>query len=133
MEELALPAARPSVGRARDFVRAALAERGVDTWMLELLTSELASNVVVHSQTDFTIMIRLDAHVRIEIHDGAAATEAFRELIGNPPEFTEGSPGGRGLPLVQRLSSRFGLADEPGVRNGKVVWFELDWDDLGVG
>jgi len=130
VEELALPAELPSVGRARDFVRAVLATRDVDPWVVELLTSELTTNVVRHAETDFTVMIGSDQCVRVEIHDGAAATEAFRELVNTPPELTHASPGGRGLPLVHRLASRFGLSDEPGAQNGKVVWFELEWIEL---
>ena len=130
MEELALAAELVSVGLARTFVRDALAPREVDPWIVELLTSELATNVVRHAETQFTVVIAFDEHVRVEIHDGMAATAAFRELVRAPPEFAEDSPGGRGLPLVRRLSSRFGLHDEPGVHNGKVVWFEIEWTEL---
>jgi hypothetical protein len=28
------------------------------------------------------------------------------------------------------MASRFGLDAEPGVHNGKIVWFELEWSDL---
>jgi anti-sigma regulatory factor (Ser/Thr protein kinase) len=132
VKEIALDAELLSVGLARDFVRVLLAEHQTDTWIVELLTSELVTNVVLHAASEFTVMIGFEQRVRVEIHDGAAATEAFRELVNNPPEFTDDSPGGRGLPLVHRLSSRFGLADEPGVRNGKIVWFEIDWTDFAL-
>jgi anti-sigma regulatory factor (Ser/Thr protein kinase) len=132
MDELSLAAELLSVALARDFVRAALAGRDVDTWVVELLTSELATNVVRHAESAFTVMIAFDEHVRVEIHDGAAATATFRDLVAHPPAFSEDRPGGRGLPLVHRLSSRFGLDDEPGVHDGKIVWFEVEWSDLDV-
>ena len=98
-----------------------------------LLTSELVANVVRHAQTDLTVAVQFDEYVRIEVHDGAAATEAFRELLaGAPTSVPAESPGGRGLGLVRGLASRFGLADEPGVWNAKIVWFELDLDNLAM-
>jgi anti-sigma regulatory factor (Ser/Thr protein kinase) len=129
VEQIALEADVRSVGLARDFVRAQLADQGA-TFTAELLISELTTNVVRHAETDFTVMVGCDSCVRVEVHDGAAATEAFRAIVNDPPPFEGGSPGGRGLSLVARMSSRFGLADEPGVRNGKVVWFELDATNL---
>jgi anti-sigma regulatory factor (Ser/Thr protein kinase) len=126
VEEIALAADVRSVGAARDFVRAQLADRQLGTFAAELLTSELTTNVVRHADTEFTVMVGVDPCVRVEVHDGVAATDAFRAIVDDPPAFVADSPGGRGLGLVARLSSRFGLADEPGVSNGKVVWFELD-------
>src|SRR5579862_3293966 len=130
VEVIALAADVCSVGAARDFVRAQLADRHLETFTTELLTSELTTNVVRHAETEFTLMVGVDPCVRVEVHDGVAATDAFREIVADPPPFSPGSPGGRGLTLVARLSSRFGLADEPGVREGKIVWFELDQTDL---
>jgi len=130
VEQIALAADVRSVGLARDFVRAELADRQLVTFTAELLISELTANVVRHAATDFTVMVGCDPCVRIEVHDGAAATDAFRAIVDDPPPFEAGSPGGRGLTLVARMASRFGLADEPGERNGKVVWFELDAANL---
>ena len=135
MNEIALAADVCSVGLARDFVCAQLADRLLATFTAELLTSELTTNVVRHAETEFTVMVSVDPCVRVEVHDGVAATEAFREIVADPPPFAPGSAGGRGLTLVARLSTRFGLSDEPGVREGKIVWFELDateLDPLGV-
>jgi hypothetical protein len=61
-----------------------------------------------------------------------AATEAFRELVDTPPAVAPTEPGGRGLAMIHALANRFGLADEPGEWNGKVVWFELDPADLAT-
>jgi anti-sigma regulatory factor (Ser/Thr protein kinase) len=96
-----------------------------------LLTSELVTNVVKHAGTQLTLVVRVEPGVRVEVHDGVAATRAFREILARPPtDVPATSPGGRGLGLVSALASRFGLDDEPGEWDGKVVWFELDPADL---
>jgi anti-sigma regulatory factor (Ser/Thr protein kinase) len=87
-----------------------------------LMTSELVTNVVLHANTDVTVSITRGPPVRVEVSDGAAATDAFRELIGAPAMPRPSSTGGRGLAFVTALASRVGLDDVPG--GGKVVWFE---------
>ncbi len=133
MDSITLAPEPASVPAARHFVRGFLNERNLQTEVAELLTSELVSNVVRHARTDIAVMLTFDECLRIEVHDGQAATEAFREIVSAPPApvdvpFT--SPGLRGLPLVRHLATRFGLADERGIWNGKIVWFEIDPEDL---
>jgi anti-sigma regulatory factor (Ser/Thr protein kinase) len=133
VESITLGAEPASVGTARRFVLAEFAERALESSVAVLLTSELVSNVVVHARTQLAVVLLFDPCVRIEVHDGAAATQAFREILESPrarrpPE----SVGGRGLPLVRGLASRFGLSDEPGRWKGKIVWFELDPADLAI-
>jgi DNA primase len=68
--------------------------------------------------------VRAGPPVRVEVSDGIAATDRFRDLLnaaGPMPALS--ASGGRGLPLLRLLASRVGLDDEP--RGGKVVWFEL--------
>jgi phosphoserine phosphatase RsbU/P len=83
---------------------------------LELLTSEVCSNAVRHAASDFTVVVRYDGTVvRVEVGDGSRALPVPR----NPkPEDT----GGRGMFLVDQLSSSWGVA--PTVE-GKRVWFEV--------
>jgi anti-sigma regulatory factor (Ser/Thr protein kinase) len=126
MQSITLQSEPQSVGRARHFVTAACVERHVEPLVAELLTSELATNVVLHVKREFTVRVGFALCVRVEVHDGLAATNVFREIITNPPACSIGSPGGRGLPLVGRLASRFGLDDDLGIWHGKIVWFELD-------
>jgi anti-sigma regulatory factor (Ser/Thr protein kinase) len=117
---------------ARVFVADRFVERDLDPSLAVLLTSELVANVVRHAGTDLTVAIEFDESVRIEVHDGAAATEAFRDILAAASTSVPvASPGGRGLGLVRMMSSGFGLAEEPGIWNGKIVWFELDVADLG--
>jgi anti-sigma regulatory factor (Ser/Thr protein kinase) len=127
VDSIALPAELASVGFARRFVFSILVHRLSDPSVAVLLTSELVTNVVRHAQTDFTVAVTSDLGVRVEVHDGMAATDAFREILARPPtDVPAESPGGRGLGLVRALASRIGLDDAPGTSDGKIVWFELD-------
>lgn len=89
-----------------------------------LLTSELVTNVIRHAHTAVTVAVEPGPPFRVEVHDGVAATEAFRDLIARkPPPAPHTASSGRGLSLLHDLAARFGLDDDPD--GGKVVWFEL--------
>jgi anti-sigma regulatory factor (Ser/Thr protein kinase) len=123
MESFTLPAEPASVAAVRASV-ATCAEGRVDVQMAVLLASELVTNVVLHARTDMTIQIRPGPPFRVEVHDGIAATKAFRDMIANPPPAADvQASGGRGIGLVHSLAARLGLDDDD--RGGKVVWFEL--------
>ena len=127
MESITFAADERNISVARRFIVEHFAEHDLDSSVAELLTSELVTNVVRHARTEIGLVVRFDPSVRIEVHDGVAATEAFRELfersrISVPAD----ALGGRGLPLLRALAGRYGLDDEPGTREGKIVWFELD-------
>ena len=67
----------------------------------------------------FTVVVHpADGTVRVEVHDGGSeASPDLREsgsLAGS----------GRGLGLVESLAARWGHL---GGRDGRVVWFEVDW------
>lgn len=115
-----------SVAAARRFVHDLLERAGADDFPAVLLTSELAANVVEHACTDFDIVVTIDdTVVRVEIHDGVAVTEAFRDLIANPPFAVEAtSLRGRGLLFLGSSATRFGLIDNG--PDGKAIWFEID-------
>lgn len=88
-----------------------------------LLVSEVATNAVVHTASGkggtFTIVVRPgDSVIRVEVHDGGSETPPDIR----PPEDLAGS--GRGLGLVESLATRWGHL---GNRDGRVVWFEVDW------
>jgi anti-sigma regulatory factor (Ser/Thr protein kinase) len=131
VQSITLPPDLPNIGAARRFVRAQLEHDGADfdIDVALLLTTELVSNVVRHARTDLmvSVSISVESSIRVEVHDGQAATDAFRELLASPEVVVPATTfGGRGLGLVAALASRFGLSDEPGPGNGKIVWFELD-------
>lgn len=107
-----------SVGSARAFVEATLS-----AWNLEplidtatLLTSELATNAVLHARTPFRLSIVLDTDLVIEVTDGSA--DLPREGEADP-----GAERGRGLQVLANLADRWGTRTE---REGKTIWFALD-------
>lgn len=60
--------------------------------------------------------------VRVEVHDGAAPTAAFRELFDGPVTIVDANAAnGRALSLMRSSAILCGLIDKDG---GKVVWFE---------
>jgi len=81
-----------------------------------LLVSELASNVVRHAGTPFSLCADVTAfNVRVEVADGTA----------DPPVVLSPEPseqGGRGMLLVSQLADNWGTEPIP---DGKLVWFEL--------
>ncbi len=86
----------------------------------ELLTSELVTNALVHTDDGAVLTATVGSGVlRVEVRDYVGGVPRPRA-----PEREERT-GGRGLVLVQSL------ADDWGVRpceRGKSVWFELDAD-----
>jgi anti-sigma regulatory factor (Ser/Thr protein kinase) len=123
---LTLSPERASAAAARGLVRdvlSALSDEVRDVAVL--LTSELVSNVVVHAETNVRVTVTDGPPVRVEVHDGVAATDAFRDIVERrAPMAPPTALGGRGVGLVHDLASRLGLTDDPD--GGKVVWFELD-------
>lgn len=84
----------------------------------ELLTSEIVTNALVHTDDEAIITATVRAHtLRVEVRDFVADGPKPRV-----PDADDGT-GGRGLFLVQSLADTWGVCAE-GV--GKVVWFELD-------
>lgn len=91
---------------------------------VEIVVSELLSNGVRHAGGLLVITLRyVHRHgrdrIRIEVHD----TNATFPRRAEPDDDAES---GRGLLLVQSLSSTFGWTSATG---GKVVWAELDLPD----
>ncbi|HEX2046989.1 MAG TPA: ATP-binding protein [Acidimicrobiales bacterium] len=83
---------------------------------VELLATETATNAMRHAGTEATVIVRyLGDRVRVEVGDGSSALPQLRTPR---PEET----GGRGLSLVETLSSRWGVTPTVG---GKRVWFEV--------
>jgi anti-sigma regulatory factor (Ser/Thr protein kinase) len=108
--------ARPgSVRAARRFVVSVVRETEVDADVAELLTSELATNAVVHAGSAFEVRVRTaDSTVRVEIvNDEPELLASLRE----PDE-----RGGRGLAIIESLAARWGTESD---RGHKIVWFEL--------
>ena len=122
---LRLPAELRSASVARAFVERELSGHVDDLPAVVLMTSELVTNGALHANTAVTVTVREGPPVRVEVHDDAAATDAFREIVtAGRPIPNASAVRGRGLDLVRALSTRLGLDDDPD--GGKVVWFEVD-------
>ncbi len=84
----------------------------------ELLTSELVTNALVHTDHDAVLTATVSpGGLRVEV----------RDFVGRRPRLrmpdTDDGTHGRGLILVQSLADAWGVRTH-GV--GKSVWFELD-------
>jgi anti-sigma regulatory factor (Ser/Thr protein kinase) len=102
-------ARRWAAGVARDW---GMAE--VET--LALLTSELATNAVVHAQSDFEVKLTMGVElVRVEVADSDPRLPIVLTMS------VDGTAG-RGLGVVQALASAWGFDERV---PGKSVWFEL--------
>ncbi|MHC5902303.1 ATP-binding protein [Streptomyces sp. S6] len=83
----------------------------------ELLTSELVTNALVHTDDDAVLTATVGPEgLHVEVRDFVA------RLPRPEPVRTDDSTGGRGLFLVQSLADAWGVRPH-GI--GKAVWFEL--------
>jgi hypothetical protein len=116
------PADPAIAGAARAFVsehlhRLALEHRADDA---VLLADELVTNAILHARTGFELRITaVQDRARVEVVDDCPTLPVAGTL-------TARALSGRGLKLVQSLSTRWGA--HPGPPPGKTVWFELDSD-----
>lgn len=84
----------------------------------ELLTSELVTNALVHTDHDAVLTATVGARrLHVEVRDFVGRRPRLRV-----PDADDGTHG-RGLVLVQSLADAWGVRAH-GV--GKAVWFELD-------
>jgi anti-sigma regulatory factor (Ser/Thr protein kinase) len=103
-----------TVREARDFVRDHLIDTDVDIDRAVLLTSELATNAVVHAHSGYQVTIRRSpSTIRVEL---------LNDEPGILPVLNEPGDGGRGLQLLDQMAFRWGT--ESGTDH-KLVWFEL--------
>ena len=115
--------ARPTaVAQARDLIRDRLLAWGLQGMadVVELLVSELVTNALRYGIAPFGLRMTRDAHnVLVEVSDGNPTVPRLRTA-------TTGDEGGRGLHLVDELSSDWGVRSRP---QGKTVWFTLGIGD----
>lgn len=106
-----------SVAKARAFVANVLRDSSSEVRdRAVLITSELATNAVVHARSAFTVTTRLTKHeVRVQVTDTRGETPVMQQ-----PDET--ALHGRGLMIVNNLSDRWGIDVRPG---GTTVWFAL--------
>jgi anti-sigma regulatory factor (Ser/Thr protein kinase) len=116
------PGAQSEVRNVRAFVGGTVAGCPVADDVI-LLTSEVVTNAIVHTASGkdgtFTVVVHpFDALVRVEVHDGGS------ETLPGIRSADDQAVSGRGLGLVESLATRWGHL---GDRDGRVVWFEVDW------
>ncbi|MFI2432890.1 ATP-binding protein [Streptomyces sp. NPDC018693] len=114
------------VSAARRAVRELLRhwERPEGSEIAELLTSELVTNALVHTDHDAVLTATLGpAGLRVEVRDFVAHRPRLR--VPNADDGTHG----RGLVLVESLADAWGVCPH-GV--GKAVWFELGGADAAA-
>ena len=117
-----LPVGAVSVGQARAFVRRSLQSLGLDGALdpALLLTSELATNAVLHARSGFTVCVeRRGDRVRVSLLDDSPV---------RPTRRTHGlqATTGRGLALVDTLAVEWGAVEASQLEGRtKGVWFEL--------
>lgn len=126
-ESIVLPGQRQSVGLGRHWVVGTAAEHGVTgmaNQVVELLTSEILANAVLHGGEGASIGVEV-AHgagvVRISVTDAGPRGPV---VLRREPA----APSGRGMAIVEAMSSRWGVDEDP--EGGKTVWFELDLEDF---
>lgn len=111
-----------SSAAARRFVEETLrrweCEGLLDT--VNLLVSELVTNSIAHadSDADIAVLLKPDS-LRVEVTDRGQLMPAVKDTDGS-------ATSGRGMALVERLSSSWGVV--PG-SDGKTVWFEVPRPD----
>jgi DNA-binding NarL/FixJ family response regulator len=127
VEAVGAPAAEERVHLDREPTAPRAARRFVDETLrrwdcgdaietIELLVSELVTNAFLHAESvaDVAIILRADA-IRVEVGDDSPTPP-------RPRQAKDHEPSGRGLALVESLSSAWGVEV---YENGKVVWFEV--------
>lgn len=117
-----LPLGPSSVPLARRIARHSLRDAGIqdpevlDT--VELLVSELTSNVANHTNGQATLsVVRIGTIVRVEVCDLEPAADPVKQRIDVTAER------GRGLLLVSSLATSWGVDRSP---DHKCTWAELD-------
>ena len=110
-----------SVVRARWFVGRCLLDHDQPSIVqdVQLVASELATNAIEHAMSPFTVVLQgFDDFVFLAVHDGSLKRP---RLLTNQPLDSEV---GRGMVLVNALSSDWGMAATP--KGGKSTWAAFD-------
>lgn len=90
--------------------------------VVELLVSELAGNCVRHTDSSFEVRISADRRrIRVTVSDGDPGKPVVQRVGTNALT-------GRGLALVEMLSSSWGVRAKRFLAAGKAVWFVLELD-----
>lgn len=119
--QVVLPMRASSAGQGRAFATEALQRWGLVALedVVLLGVSELVTNAVVHAASRAEVTLRVTQRgVRVEVRDTAQTAVA-----PTLQHAADSDTHGRGLLLIDVMSDRWGVVDEP---DGTVVWFETD-------
>jgi anti-sigma regulatory factor (Ser/Thr protein kinase) len=113
-----------AVRAARKFAIDELHEYAPETLdVVELLVSELAGNCVRHTDSGFEVEVASDRRrIRVSVSDRGGGTPVVQHVDTS-------AVAGRGLALVEMLSSSWGVRGRRRPGAGKAVWFVLELDD----
>ena len=120
---MVFPMELQSVAAARSFVGRALQHCGRETIAVaQLLTSELATNAIMHARSVFEVAAsETSGIIHIEVTDGSDLR--LQTGAKEPSEMH-----GRGLYLLREFSERWGVVH---THRGKTVWFDLQREGNG--
>ncbi|MFI5956678.1 ATP-binding protein [Cryptosporangium sp. NPDC051539] len=114
-----VPADPSASATARRFLQQAAADWNLSpdlTEIAQLVVSELVSNAVEHAGTSSTVVLELsEGELTVRVRDGSTVQPVARPL--DMVSFR-----GRGLPLIDRVSDRWGIVNDD---DGKTVWATL--------
>lgn len=120
---LVLDAETSAVPLARHWASEVCTERGLPAealGVLQLLVTEAVANAVEHGTGPITVEIdSLDGGVHVTVHDTCPDRPVLRHVGAM-------ATGGRGVALIDRLASDWGVHQEPDP--GKTVWFDVGAD-----
>ena len=109
-----------TAGAARRYVREVLGAHHVNektTGLVELLTSEVVTNALLHARRADELTVEVwPSVVRVEVEDPSS-------LLPSPRRAGRDAVSGRGLTIVAALARTWGVEMRP---RGKRVWFEVD-------
>jgi anti-sigma regulatory factor (Ser/Thr protein kinase) len=106
---------------ARHFATSTLASWGLQLLrdQVELAVSELATNAILHTGGRFSVeLTRHPERVQLRVADGGPSLAP-----GDTQMAEESATGGRGIPLVDAIVSRWGVELR---ENGKTIWADFD-------
>ena len=123
-ERRTFPNSADVVARARGYVTEQLHDVPAEiVEIVGLMVSELATNCVRHTVSDFTVEVDQTARrIRVQVTDTGQGEPTIRSPL--PTE-----PSGRGLRIVEDLADAFGVEHDPATEPPKkTVWFEVMLD-----